>query len=254
MTSLPFPPIKIAHVTTVDMSLRYLLLNQLGSLRQAGYDVVGVSASGENVPAIESAGIRHIAVPMTRRLTPLADLVSLWRLYRVMRRERFTIVHTHTPKPGLLGQLAATLAGVPVVVNTIHGFYFHDGMSPLSRRLYVILERLAALCSDVILSQNREDIETALRKNICRPEKMRFLGNGIDLRLFDRARLVEDELALLRRGLNIPSEALVVGFVGRLVRERVFWNSCRRHGLWFKKRRTCGFCSLDRLTIKRRTC
>ena len=63
---------------------------------------------------------------MTRNLTPLADLVSLWRLWRVMRRERFTIVHTHTPKAGLLGQLAARLAGVPLVVNTVHGFYLHD--------------------------------------------------------------------------------------------------------------------------------
>ena len=68
---------------------------------------------------------------MTRKITPVADLVSLWRLWRVMRRERFTIVHTHTPKAGLLGQLAARLAGVPLVINTVHGFYLYSGMHPV---------------------------------------------------------------------------------------------------------------------------
>lgn len=111
--------IKIAHVTTVDLSLRYLLLNQLHSIRAAGYDVTGVSSPGPDVPVIESTGIRHIAVPMTRTLTPWADLHSLRRLVQLMRKERFTVVHTHTPKPGLLGQLAARIAGVPIVINTL---------------------------------------------------------------------------------------------------------------------------------------
>ena len=78
-----------------------------------------------------------------------------------MRSGRYTIVHAHTPKPGLLAQVAARLAGVPVVVNTIHGFYFHDRMPPRERRFYVAMERLAARCSDLILSQNEEDVDTA---------------------------------------------------------------------------------------------
>src|SRR6266480_3246854 len=130
-------PVKIAHVTTVDVSLRYLLLNQLQSLREAGYEVVGISAPGPEVAHLEAAGIRHIAVVMTRNLTPLADLVSFWRLYQIMRREHFSIVHTHTPKAGLLGQLAARLAGVPLVINTVHGFYLHSGMRPIARRIYL---------------------------------------------------------------------------------------------------------------------
>src|SRR5581483_2797624 len=118
--------LKIAHVTNVDWILGHFLLNQLRSIQQSGYEVVGISSPDARVPPIENPPFRHIRVPMTRSFTPLADLVSLWRLYRVMRRERFTIVHTHNPKPGLLGQLAARLAGVPIVVNTLHGFYFHD--------------------------------------------------------------------------------------------------------------------------------
>src|SRR5262249_51161763 len=104
-------PAAVVHVTTAASSLRYLLLNQLRRLRDEGYDVSCVSSPGPDVLALEAAGIRHEGVAMSRRLTPFADLVSLLRLYRLMRRRRFTIVHAHNPKPGLLAQLAARLAG-----------------------------------------------------------------------------------------------------------------------------------------------
>ncbi|MEO7317600.1 MAG: glycosyltransferase family 4 protein [Chthoniobacteraceae bacterium] len=204
---------KIAHVTTVDMSLLGLLLNQLRSLRDEGYEVAGISSPGNDVPAIEAARIRHIAVPISRNLTPLADLLSLWRLYRAMRRERFTIVHTHTPKAGLLGQLAARLAGVPVVVNTVHGFYFHEHMSARARWFYITMEKIAARCSHLILSQNAEDIQTALDEGICKAGKIKLLGNGIDLTQFDPS-IARGEIP------GIPPGAPVVGFVGRLAARR----------------------------------
>lgn len=214
------PPLKVAHITTIDLSLRFLLLNQLQSLQAVGYEVVGVSCAGPDVPTLEASGIRHIAVPMTRRFSPLPDLLSLWRLYRVMRREQFTIVHTHNPKPGLLGQVAAWLAGTPIVVNTVHGFYFHDGMKPFWRRFYITLEKLAARCSDMILSQNSEDVVTAVTHHICPPDKIKYLGNGIDIRRFNRACLSPEIIAHTRAALGIAPDALVVGFVGRLVAEK----------------------------------
>lgn len=211
---------KLAHVTTVDLSLRYLLLNQLRSIASVGYEVIGISSPGPDVPTIEAAGIRHIPVPITRNFTPLADLVSLLRLYRVMRRERFTIVHTHTPKPGLLGQIAARLAGVPIVINTLHGFYFHDHMHPLWRRFYITLEKIAARCSDVVLSQNSEDIQTAVAEGICPRQKIKHLGNGIDIQRFDLRRLDATTVVGKRRELGLAEDAQVVGFVGRLVEEK----------------------------------
>jgi glycosyltransferase involved in cell wall biosynthesis len=212
--------IKIAHITTIDLSLRYLLLNQLQSIAAEGYEVVGLSTSGPDVEALEAADIRHIAVPMTRNFTPLADLVSLWRLYRVMRREQFTIVHTHNPKPGLLGQLAARLARAPVVVNTLHGFYFHDHTPPFWRRFYIFTEKIAAWCSDVILSQNSEDMVTAVQEGICSPEKIKHLGNGIDIERFRRSRLSPALLQEKRDELGLGAERPVIGFVGRLVAEK----------------------------------
>lgn len=211
---------RVAHVTTVDLSLRYLLLNQLQRIQQEGYEVFGISADGPDVTVVEAAGIPHFAVPMTRRFTPLADLRTLWSLVRVMRREQFDVVHTHTPKAGLLGQVAARLAGVPIVANTLHGFYFHDDMKPLPRRFYVWMERIAAKCSDTILSQNREDIATAVAEGIASPDLLKWLGNGIDLKRFDRRRLSENTLTALRNEIDIDATAPIVGFVGRLVEEK----------------------------------
>jgi glycosyltransferase involved in cell wall biosynthesis len=212
--------VRIAHITTADISLRYLLLNQLKSLQAEGYEVIGISSFGKDIPMLKAKGIRHVSVPMTRNFTPVTDLTSLWRLYRTVHREHFTIVHTHNPKPGLLGQLAARLSGVPIVINTLHGFYFHDRMSPFWRRFYVTLEKIAARCSDVILSQNSEDIQTAIREGICPPDKIKYLGNGIDVQRFDRNRLDPKALAQLSLSLGLSPGAPVVGFVGRLVKEK----------------------------------
>jgi glycosyltransferase involved in cell wall biosynthesis len=211
---------KVAYVTTVDLTLRYILLEQMEAIQQAGYDVIAISADGPNVPVIEAAGIRHRTAHMTRNFTPLADLASLWQLYRVMRRERPTIVHTQTPKAGLLAQLAARLAGVPVVINTILGFYFSDNTGRFTRRFYITTEKIAARCSDVILSQNREDISTAIRERICPPQKIKHLGSGVDLRLFDPSRFTAEDVARKREALGISSDAPVVGFVGRLAAKR----------------------------------
>lgn len=212
--------LKVAHIATIADSVLSLLLNQLLSIQEAGYEVVSISSPGAAVSAIETAGIRHIPVEMTRQMTPMADLASLVRLYRVMRRERFTIVHTHNPKPGLLGQLAARIAGVPIVVNTVHGFFFHDQMSAQARRFYIALETIAARCSDRILSQNQEDLQTAIAKGICRHDQIKYLGNGIDLDRFDPNRIRSDELQQRRNAIGIPPAARVVGFVGRLAARR----------------------------------
>jgi glycosyltransferase involved in cell wall biosynthesis len=211
---------RVAHVTTVDLSLRYLLLNQLKRIQGEGYEVFAISADGADVPMVEATGIRHFAVPMTRRITPLADLRCLWELVRIMRRERFDVVHTHTPKAGLLGQLAARIAGVPIVANTLHGFYFHDDMKPVPRRFYIWMERVAAKCSDTILSQNREDMATAIAERIASPEQLKWLGNGIDVARFDRRSISESSLEDLRHEIDIDPNAPVIGFVGRLVEEK----------------------------------
>jgi glycosyltransferase involved in cell wall biosynthesis len=211
---------KVAHVTTVALSLRHLLLHQLEAIRAAGYEPVGVSAGGEDVGPLRASGIQHIEVPMTRAFAPLADLVAVFRLYRVMRRERFTIVHTHTPKGGLLGQWAALAAGVPIRVHTIHGLYLPTNVGPLKHRVFVLLERAIMMFSQHNFSQNPEDVEIAVREGICEPDRIEPILNGIDLTEFDPARFTPERRKALRRSLGLSEEHLVVGIVARLVRKK----------------------------------
>ncbi|MDP2340171.1 MAG: glycosyltransferase family 4 protein [Deltaproteobacteria bacterium] len=211
---------RVAHVCTIDLSLRYLLFGQLKFLQERGFDVVAVSNPGPDVAFLQQHGIRHIAVKMTRTFSPVRDAEALLDLRRVFQRERFDIVHTHNPKPGLLGQLAAGLAGVPVVVNTLHGFYFHDHMRPLLRRFFILMEQVAAANSDHILSQNPEDIRTAIAEHIAPTSKLELLGNGIDLRRFSRAAVADDDVDAVKAELGISRDDVVVGFVGRLVEEK----------------------------------
>src|SRR4051812_33782693 len=104
---MPALPLRVAHIAASDLTLTILLQNQLERLRDAGFDVAGISARGDSVPALENAGIKFFEFPITRKFGPLSDLKALFSLWRLLRRERFDIIHTHTPKGGLLGQYAA---------------------------------------------------------------------------------------------------------------------------------------------------
>ncbi len=212
--------VKVMHVTTVDMSVRFLLLNQLLFLKEKGFEVSAVCSDGEWIPEILQAGIPVETIEMRRKISLFSDLKALVRLYLHFRRERPEIVHTHTPKAGLLGQLAAKAAGVPVIVNTVHGFYFHDNMKWLPRKSFILMEKIAALCSDSILSQNREDIKTAIKEKIAAEGRMRYLGNGIDISRFDPARFSLEDREGKKREIGVSRGQSIVGFVGRLVVEK----------------------------------
>lgn len=217
----PPRPVRVAHVTTVDLTLRFLLLGQLRRLREEGYEVVGVSAPGPWTADLEEEGIRHIPWPgATRAWDPRADARAAVELLRILRRERFDLVHTHNPKPGVLGRVLARTAGVPCVVNTVHGLYATPD-DPLPRRAAVLsLEALASRFSDLELFQSREDLRWAVGRGVVARTKAVYLGNGTDVRHFDPAAVSGERVAALRRELGIPEGTPVVGTVGRLVAEK----------------------------------
>jgi glycosyltransferase involved in cell wall biosynthesis len=210
----------LVHVTTSDISLALLLGPQLTAFALAGYNVVGVSSAGPFVADLERAGIRHIALHhATRNVSPLDDVRAAAELYRLLRRLRPDIVHTHTPKPGIYGRLGGRAARVPVVVNTVHGLYA-TAEDPLTRRVAVYtLERLAATCSDAELVQNEEDLATlaALRVPASR---LHLLGNGIDLDRFVPGPSAQAARRRVRTELGVDDSTIVAGAVGRLVWEK----------------------------------
>ncbi len=211
---------RIVHVTTTDMSLALLLGPQLEAFASAGFEVIGASAPGGYAAQLEAAGIRHVPLRhATRAMAPHRDLLAIGELAALFRRLRPDVVHTHNPKPGVYGRLAAKAARVPVIVNTVHGLYAVPEDRLRRRALVYGLERVAAACSDAELVQNPEDLEVLARLGIPR-SKLHLLGNGVDLRRFDPATVPAGAAAALREQLGVKPGEVVVGVVGRLVWEK----------------------------------
>jgi glycosyltransferase involved in cell wall biosynthesis/ribosomal protein S18 acetylase RimI-like enzyme len=214
-------PLRVAHLTTTDLTLCYLLLGQLRRLSAEGYEVTGISAPGPNAAALQAEGIRHLPWRnATRSWNPVADVRALVELVALLRRERFDLVHTHNPKPGVLGRVAARLAGTPLVVNTVHGLYATPEDRLRKRAAVLGLEWLAGRCSDLELYQSEEDLAWAGRLRLARKGRSHLLGNGTDTGFFDPAQVPPERAAALRRELGLPADAVVVGAVGRLVAEK----------------------------------
>ena len=210
---------RLLHLATTDLSLVLLLGRQLKAFEAAGYEVITASAPGDQVPVLEAKGLPHESVVgLTRRASLRSDLAAIRDMYRLFRRLRPDVVHTHSPKAGVYGRLAARAARVPTVVNTVHGLYAQRTDSWKRRIAVYSAERLASACSDVELVQNEEDVATLRRLGVP-ARKIRLLGNGIDLEEFDPDRHA-DERAVVRAEFGFGPRDIVCGVVGRLVREK----------------------------------
>lgn len=214
----------IVHITTIPMSLTFLR-GQVGYMKERGFEVHAVSSPGEDLDDFGSRErLPTHAVPMTRRISPLLDLVALARLRRLLRDLRPDIVHAHTPKAGFLGMMAAVLTGVPIRIYQMRGLPMLTARGP-RRRLLRMTEKIACRCADAVLCNSHSIRGLVLEEDICSEEKAKVLqngsGNGVDaIGRFNPKRLARDVRLDTRRDLSIPSDAMVVGFVGRLVREK----------------------------------
>jgi glycosyltransferase involved in cell wall biosynthesis len=150
-----------------------------------------VALDPETERHFRDAGATPVMIPGWRRsLSPL-DLVPLWHLYRLCRREKFDLVATHTSKGGMLGRIAARLAGVPNIVHYVHGFGFHQFTPWLLKQVYVAFEKLGASCEDLMITVGEEHRRIAMDLGIERGENIRTILNGIDISRFqgiERAR------------------------------------------------------------------
>lgn len=188
------------------------------AFQAAGYEVVGMSAAGPHVASLAADGIRHVAVgSLTRRPGVADDLRAFVQLIRLLRAEQPDVLHTHNPKPGILGRIAGRVVGVPVVVNTQHGLYAQP-TDRLARRLPVYTaERIAAACSHTELVQSPEDARTLVHALKVPARRVTVLGNGIDLARFDGGRSAR---ATTREEWGVGDTDVVAGVVGRLVLEK----------------------------------
>ena len=209
-------PLRVGHLTTVDMSLDLLLGTELRLDVESGLEVFGLSAPGPWVDRVTRLGITHVPLPSLTRSWDLArDAAAGRELFRALRRLELDVLHTHNPKTGVLGRLLGRLAGIPVVVNTCHGLWLRPEDGPVRKMFVLGAETLAAWASDFELYQNAEDRHT-LRRAVQRRRSL-VVGNGVDLVRFTRD---PDGRRRVRHELGVRDGELLVGGVGRRVAEK----------------------------------
>ena len=214
-------PFVVAHLTTADISLELLLRRQLDAVMDAGGSVIGISSPGPWVVGLEATGVRHVALgASTRGWSLLDDVRAMRQLWRALRTERPTVLHTHNPKTGAYGRILGRLAGVPIVVNTVHGLYATDDDRWARRLAVYAVEAVASRFSDAELVQSREDLATMVRWHLASPAKLGELGNGVDLGRFTPSAVAPRRRAEIRAEWGIDDDTVVVGAVGRLVAEK----------------------------------
>ncbi len=217
-------PLRVTHVATVPVSLRFLR-GQASYMADRGIALRAVTSPGPELDAFgREEGVPVHGIEMPRRITPLGDLVSLARLVAHLRETRPDVVHAHTPKGGLLGTIAGTLAGVPVRIYHMRGLPLM-GASGWRRALLTATERVSCALANEVFCVSPSLREVAVELGLAPEEKVRVLaggsGQGVDAReRFDPARLGHDARARARASLGLPASALVFGFVGRVVRDK----------------------------------
>jgi glycosyltransferase involved in cell wall biosynthesis len=162
-------------------------------------------------------------VDFSRKITLQRDMLALLHLLRLFRTQRFHVVHTHTPKAGLLGMLAGWLTGVPVRIHTLHGLPLETARG-WKRKLLTVTERLTCRLAGRVCVVSSSLKNRVLELRLCPPGKMTILGEGsacgVDLNKFRRTPAVEARARAIRQELGIPETAVVVGFVGWMVADK----------------------------------
>jgi len=208
---------KIIRACTVSQSVGFFV-GLIPELREMGYEVVAVSSDGPELQRVRDAGSRTVVVEMQRHISPLKDLKSLWQMIRVFRKEKPRMVHSMTPKAGLLCMIAAWLCRVPVRVHTFTGLVFPTSTG-LKRRILIATDWLTCACATHIIPEG-EGVKNDLQSNGITKKPLRVLGYGnvmgIDLKRFDPGNQdVTDAAKTLRK----PGVFTFI-FIGRIVRDK----------------------------------
>ncbi len=223
--------IKNLHVITrLDMggSAQNTLLTCLG-LSKMNYEVIlvhGLSLESQMTASekrsvarqIENAtynGLRVIAVPsLVRKINPVQDIKTFWSLYRLMLREKPTIVHTHTSKAGILGRLAARVTAVPCIVHTFHGHVFYGHFGPLTTKFFLVIERVFASFTKRMIALTDGEKNDYLKFEICEKDKIVTIHSGVNIERFLKAKVKKEEK---KKTLGVNPNHPVVGTVGWLL-------------------------------------
>jgi len=215
---------KLVRITTVPISLKFLITGQMCFMKNKGFDVVMMSADGEEIEEVQKVeGCPHKIIPLTRKITPAADLKALWILYKELRKIKPDIVHTHTPKAGLIGMMASWLARVPLRLHTVAGLPL-ESTTGLKRKLLLFIEWLTYKCSTEVWPNSNSLYEFIETNSLASSNKLHVIGkgssNGIDVSEFHRDTLTKEILENVKRSISFDAKFTYFLFVGRIVKDK----------------------------------
>ena len=214
-------PIRVLHIITrmiVGGAQENTLLSVVGLDAMPEYDVTlisGIDKGREGELLSQARETSHLIVlpEMGRNINPFSDLVAFWKLYKLIKKGRYHIVHTHSSKAGVLGRLAAWLAGTPLIVHTLHSLVFHEYQPWIVNRAWWATKKICAPVTDYFISVSSVISEKAIAAGIDKPEKFRTIYSGMELDWFLNAKFDADKV---KREFGIPLDAPVVGKIARL--------------------------------------
>lgn len=215
---------KLLYMVTVGITARTFLAGQLKAMDAAGFDVTVVTTPGEGLAEFfAEQNARYLPIPIAREISPLGDLRSLWKIWQAMRTLHPDIVNAGTPKAGLLGMLAAFVSRVPIRIYHLRGLRL-ETTTGSKRTILTLMERVSSLCAQVVVCNSESLRRRFVELQLGKAEKAVVLGagtsNGVSLNRFAESTVSAESLQTLRARYDLPAGAPVIGFVGRLVRDK----------------------------------
>ena len=215
---------KLIRITTAPLSLKYLLFNQMRYMNEHGFDVIMVSSEGKEWPdLIANEKCQHRVIPMTRKITPFKDLGSLWKLYLLFKKEKPDIIHSHTPKAGLLAMLAAKMAGIKPRIHTIAGLRFMTATGT-TRRILVFMEKLTGKAATHVWPNSHSLLNYIQQNRLVKNSKLEVIGhgssNGVDLNRFSATALRPEKLEKIKQQISYDPSCRYLLNMGRIVKDK----------------------------------
>jgi glycosyltransferase involved in cell wall biosynthesis len=213
----------IIRVTTIPVSLKVLLKGQIDFMQQNGFKVIAVSAFGKEVEELkQQENCEHFIIPLTRTINPIQDLICIIKLVSFLKKIKPVIVHTHTPKAGFVGMIAANIAKVPIRLHTIAGLPWIT-TSGVKRYVLKIVEKLTATASSKVYV-NSKNLLSFLKNQHIANKKFCVLGagtsNGIDIEYFTNSNKIKEQALKLKKNNGVNENAWIWLFVGRIVKDK----------------------------------
>ncbi|MBU0576919.1 glycosyltransferase family 4 protein [Patescibacteria group bacterium] len=206
---------KVLYVTTIDITVWSFLLPSLIALRKEGYEVEVACGGGKFFKDIQNEGFKVYFVPFNRKFYHWSNIKALFRILKILRRNQYDILHTHTPVASFISRIAAKIAKVPIIIYTVHGFHFYEHGNELANICFYFLEKLAGRCTDIFITINTDDYRKA-KKMFSNNRTFYVKGVGINTQEFMPENINSEKLADLRDELRINNNEEIIGIVAEM--------------------------------------